>query len=209
MLKEGSLFSGLSVRARKLLLPAVVLVLLYFITPLILTSAATCLIRRDSVQSADVVVALGGDSRCLREREAAEIYRRGMARKVVVSGIPYAWGFDTGEAARQYLISLGVPEADVFVLRRAWNTRVEADLLAQLMRERGLKSAIVVTDPFHSRRALHTIERAASDLTFYSSPVPPGPTVWRPERWWARRGDMYLTVREGIAWANTLLGGLR
>src|SRR5581483_7791301 len=87
--------------------------------------------------------------------------------------------------------------------------RVEYHLLAQLMRERGLKSAIVVTDPFHSRRALHTIERAASDLTFYSSPVPPGPTVWRPERWWARRGDMYLTVREGIAWANTLLGGLR
>jgi len=36
--------------------------------------------------------------------------------------------------------------------------------------------------------------------------VPTGYPEWEPHAWWSRRGDVYLTVREFVSWANTLAG---
>jgi hypothetical protein len=94
------------------------------------------------------------------------------------------------------------------MIRDTPNTRVEAVALEKLMRSRGWRSAIIVTSAFHSRRALYTIERSASDLTFCSSPVAPAPPEWQPRDWWARRGDAYITAREFASWANTLIAHL-
>lgn len=194
---------------RRLLLSAAILIALYFLLPPFLNSLAHRLIRRDALQSADVVIALSGDAQCIREKYAAELYRRGLARKIFVGGFPVAWGVHTGDAAKRYLIHLGIPEADVIVLKDTWNTRLEADLLVQQMRQNGWRSAIAVTDLFHSRRATYTIESAARDLQFFSQPIPLEQSRWLPDRWWARRNDVGLTVRECLSWVNTLAGGWR
>jgi uncharacterized SAM-binding protein YcdF (DUF218 family) len=195
--------------SRWLLLGLVVLIMFYFLAPAVLTASACWLVRTDPLTQADVVIALGGDARALREREAAALYRRGLARKVVVSGVPYVWGMHTSDTRKQYVVSLGVPEHDVLALRDVWNTRQEAIALAHLMHQHRWKSAIIVTAPFHSRRALYTFQRFASDLAFYSAPVPARPPEWQPERWWTRRGDAGHTVREFLAWGNTLVRGFR
>ena len=180
---------------------------LYFLLPVGLNSGAQMLIRQDKIAKSDVIIALGGDARCARERKAAELYKQGRASKLVVSGVNYVWGIHTGDAAKRYVVSLGVPESDVTVIRDAWNTRNEAQVLKQLMSENGWKSAIVVTSPFHSRRALYTIERAVPGKTFYSSPVEAQSPEWMPKDWWKRRGDVFLTSREFFSWANTLVNG--
>jgi uncharacterized SAM-binding protein YcdF (DUF218 family) len=188
---------------------ATLLIGLYFLVPASLNGLARGLIRRDALQSADVVIALSGDAQCLREKYAAELYRQGRARKILVGGFAMAWGIHTGEAAKRFLVHEGIPAADVMVLKDTWNTRVEAELLVQQMRQHGWRSALVVTDSFHSRRALYTIEPVARDFHFSSQPLPEELSRWRPERWWTRRGDMWLTVREGLSWLNTLVGGLQ
>jgi len=179
----------------------------YFLTPVLLNRMAGGLIREDGLIKADVIVALGGDSLCNREKRAAELYHQGWANNVVVSGIKYPWGFHTGEAARAFVMNKGVPEEKISIIRDTLNTRMEAKVLAALMRERGWKSAIIVTSAFHSRRAMYTVEKTARDLTFRSSPVPTGYPEWEPYSWWSRRGDVFLTVREFVSWVNTLAGG--
>ncbi|HEY7180208.1 MAG TPA: YdcF family protein [Blastocatellia bacterium] len=198
---------GRSKRARVLLIVSACLAAVYFLTPVLLNEAAEGLIREDGLVKADVIVALGGDNRCNREKRAAELYHQGWADNVVVSGLSYSWGFHTGEAARKYVMSLGVPAEKVAMISDTLNTRTEARALNDLMRERGWNSAIIVTSAFHSRRATYTVERAAPGRTFYSSPVPTGSPEWTPRAWWARRDDAYLTVREFTSWANTLAGG--
>src|SRR5262245_23567077 len=193
-------------RARVLLIVSVCLLAVYFLTPVLLNKAAEELIREDRLAKSDVIVALAGDYRCNREKRAAELWRQGWADKVVVSGRGDPWGFHTGEAARIYVMSLGVPEEKIYMICEALNTRAEARELDDLMRERGWNSAIIVTSAFHSRRATYTVERAAPDRTFYSSPVPIGFPEWTPRAWWSRRGDVYVTVREFTSWANTLAG---
>jgi len=196
-----------SKRARVLLIVSVCLLAVYFLTPVLLDAAAEGLIREDKFAKADAIVALAGDNRCNREKRAAELWRQGWADNVVVSGIRYSWGFHTGEAARKYVMSLGVPGEKISMISGTLNTRTEARALEELMRERGWKSAIIVTSAFHSRRATYTVERAAPDRTFYSSPVPTGSPEWTPRAWWSRRDDVYITVREFASWANTLVGG--
>jgi uncharacterized SAM-binding protein YcdF (DUF218 family) len=179
----------------------------YFLTPVLLNRAAEGLIREDTLAKADAIVALAGDSRCNREKRAAELYHQGWADNVVVSGMSFAWGFHTGEAARRYVMSLGVPAEKISMISETLNTREEARALDDLMRERRWNSAIIVTSAFHSRRATYTVERAAPGRSFYSSPVPTGSPEWTPRAWWARRDDVYVTVREFASWANTLAGG--
>ncbi len=190
-----------------MLIVSVCLSAVYFLTPVLLNEVAEGLIRDDSLVKADAIVALAGDYRSNREKRAAELWLQGWGDYVVVSGISYAWGFHTGEAARRYVMSLGVPGEKIFMISENLNTRAEARALDDLMRERGWNSAIVVTAAFHSRRATYTMERAAPGRSFYSSPVPAGSPEWTPRAWWSRREDVYMTVREFTSWANTLMGG--
>jgi uncharacterized SAM-binding protein YcdF (DUF218 family) len=198
----------------KLVLIATALLAGYFLVttllPALLNVAARQLIRKDQLEPADAILALGGDSLCLREGHAAELYHRRFGRKIIISGLPFAWGGNTGDAKRQFLLCRGVPDSDIIVLPEAWNTRAEASNLLTMMRERGWRSVIVVTSPFHTRRALYTIERLAAgqgEWRFYAATVPAQPPEWQPQRWWTRRRDMFATVREFLSWGNTLVGG--
>ena len=179
----------------------------YLLLPVLANGAAQKLIREDQLTKADIVIALAGDAVCKREKKAVELYQQGWAKKIIVGGAQIAWGIHTADAAKRYVTSLGVPEADVLTIRDTWNTRVEAAELEKLMLAKQWRSAIVVTSAFHSRRAMFTIEHAAEGFVFISSPVSPGAPEWQPDRWWSRRKDMSITIREFISWANTLAGG--
>jgi uncharacterized SAM-binding protein YcdF (DUF218 family) len=190
---------------RRLLFAATPVLLLYLGLAPLMNLLAHRLIRRDELMKSDVIVALGGDARCNRERRAAELYHQGWAPRIVNNGMQAAWGIHTADAGKRYLISLGVPPEDVFMTRDTLNTRTEIKALKTLMAENGWKTAILVTSAFHSRRAMFTAERAKDEFVFRSSPVPPEHPEWQPDRWWSRRGDLYITLREGISWTNTLL----
>src|SRR5262245_1048674 len=92
---------------------------IYFLVPAVLNWTARALIRQDDLKPADVIIALGGDARCLREKMAAELYHKNLGSHVIVSGVPYGWGLNTGEAAKRYVVSLGVPDDKVIVFRES------------------------------------------------------------------------------------------
>lgn len=191
------------------MLGAALLLLLYFLLPPGLTALATCLVRQDALAPADIVISLGGGGNCTRHIYAAELYRRGLAKKIMLTGLNFTRGEDEEKITRQFLVNLGIAEADIILLKNVRNTRREAEAVAQMMQAEHWQTALLVTDPYHTRRAHYTFQRTNAGLTFVAAPLPPGPDVWQPERWWSRRGDMYATVRECLAWLNTLAGGLR
>ena len=187
----------------------IALLLLYFLLPVALNFSASLLIRQDPLQPADVVIAMGGGQHCLRVQHAAELYRQGFGRKLLLSGIEAFDGNAAEEKVRQQAVNLGVPAADILLVTNTFNTRTEADKLATLMRQQGWKSALIVTEPSHTRRAHYTLQHAAPDLIFAATPVPAEwPGVWHAERWWTRHSDTRHTIREALAWINTLVGGL-
>jgi uncharacterized SAM-binding protein YcdF (DUF218 family) len=96
-----------------------------------------------------------------RLRHARLLYRQERASVVMVLGGGRPGDRTTeAEAGRQYLISLGVPSTAVAAVPVGNTTLQSLRAAAEVMRERGMRSAFLVSDPWHNLR----IERMASDV---------------------------------------------
>jgi uncharacterized SAM-binding protein YcdF (DUF218 family) len=65
----------------------------------------------------------------------------------------------------------------------------EARAIKRYAATSGLRSLVVVTSPYHSRRALWTMRRQliGDGVVVGSDPVPMAATTPRPADWWVRR----------------------
>lgn len=167
-----------------------------------LPGVGTYLEVRDDVAPADVLVVLAGNAP-ERMRHALQLYREGYAPQLLVSnervsthGMETTWlalyraGLSAAELPAEALIVLDdpIPESTLDEARRA----------AELLRERGLSSAILVTDTFHSRRSamMFGAEFRRQGLRVVSSPADEGRLEL--DRWW-EHPETALVVAEEYA----------
>ncbi len=61
--------------------------------------------------------------------------------------------FTEAEASARYLVDGGVPETAIVMENEGTTSFESLDRVAALLRERGLKSVLIVTDPYHSLRS--------------------------------------------------------
>lgn len=125
--------------------------------------------EQDERRPADAIVVLGAAQYdgtpspvfAARLEHAVALWHQGIATSFVVTGGKLA-GDRTTEAAvaREYAMARGVPASAIFGEDEAHNTLVSLRSVAAMMRERGLRSAVFVSDPTHMLRVL----RLASDL---------------------------------------------
>jgi uncharacterized SAM-binding protein YcdF (DUF218 family) len=112
---------------------------------------------------ADALVVLGGG---FGERAArtAELFRQGVAPKIIVSG--------AGDCTinLQLLTNAAVPASAIQLESRSKTTRENAEFSVSLLRADGVRRAIVVTSWYHSRRALSCFRHYAPEIKFYSKP---------------------------------------
>jgi uncharacterized SAM-binding protein YcdF (DUF218 family) len=112
---------------------------------------------------ADVMVVLGGGSHERPER-AAELFKENAAAKIILSGA----GDD--EINRRILITDGLPAKAIQTENKSATTRENAKFTIKLLRAEKIRSAIIVTSWYHSRRALKAFEHYAPEIKFYSRP---------------------------------------
>jgi uncharacterized SAM-binding protein YcdF (DUF218 family) len=143
----------------------------------------------DEERPADAIVVLGAaqydgrPSPVFRARldHAISLYQAGVAPNLVVTGGKRP-GDRTTEAAvaRRYAIERGVPAEAIFGEDEARNTLDSLRGVGRAMHDRGLSSAVFVSDPTHMLRVV----RIASDLGLeaYSSPTRTSPVQVDPVR---------------------------
>ncbi|HEY8559747.1 MAG TPA: YdcF family protein [Pyrinomonadaceae bacterium] len=131
---------------------------------------------KKTLARADAILVLSGSSEYAeRADEAAALYKADVSRKIFLTndGLQSGWNQNEQrnpffvELARQRLIGEGVGEESIEVLAPAVDGTIdEANLFAQKASERNLRSVVLVTSAYHSRRALRTFERvfAANNL---------------------------------------------
>jgi uncharacterized SAM-binding protein YcdF (DUF218 family) len=111
--------------------------------------------------SADAIVVLGAaqfdgrPSTVLRQRldHAAELWFGGRAPTIVVTGGNQPGDRTTeGLAGFVYLRNLGVPEDALLVEVDSHNTYEQLSATRLILAERGMQSAILVSDPYHNLR---------------------------------------------------------
>ncbi len=134
--------------------------------------AAEKLIVEKPLAKADAILVLSGsDAYIERTSEAAELFKKGSAPKIFLTndGVQSRWNQKEQrnpyffERARWELIAQGVPAEAIEILPAiVEGTNDEANLLVKVSAERNLKSLLLVTSAYHTRRTLWTFERAVS-----------------------------------------------
>ncbi len=116
----------------------------------------------------DVIIGLGCPahrdgtvSPLLRARveKAVELYRKNYAPYLLFTGSAVYNHVVEAEAMKKLAIELGVPETAIHVETLARNTRQNAQFCAKILSEKRWRSAVIVTSPYHLRRAhLHFVK---------------------------------------------------
>jgi uncharacterized SAM-binding protein YcdF (DUF218 family) len=167
----------------------------------LLTAAGDVLVARDDLQPSDVIVVLAGNSP-YRAQHAEALYAQGLAPHVIISNEPLSsHGVQTTWLElRQYgLVHLSIPDdAIVPIPEISDSTYEEAQHSRDIMRAHGWHSAILVTDPFHMRRAILTFHQAfdTADLTVAASPA--DESKYGVDNWWTDRNAIMRVVQEYV-----------
>jgi uncharacterized SAM-binding protein YcdF (DUF218 family) len=140
--------------------------------------------RVDDRSHADVVVVLGAaqyngnPSKVLEARlnHAKSLYEHGVAGHIVTGGGRRAGDrYTEADAGARWLAAHGVPREDVIKVDEGTDTLGTLRAVAGEVRARGWRSAVIVSDPWHSLRARTMAEDAG--LTAWTSPTHSGPIV--------------------------------
>ena len=147
----------------------VAVALIFGIWVLVAWGAARFLIVNTPLHQVDAIVVLSGSAVYKeRTRRAAEYYHQGLANRILLTNDNLRGEWSNVEQrnpffyerARNNLQLLGVPADRVEVIAKpVTNTYDEAEVLREYAVAHGLRSLLVVTSAYHSRRALWTLNR--------------------------------------------------
>ncbi len=178
-----------------------------FSTPL-LTAAANLLIEDDGPRKVDAIVVLGGDGVGDRTLKGAELGQEGYAPVVIVSGPPTLISFESTEEI-QFAEQHGYPASlfrEVHLPAEAESTRTEADELGKVLKAQGIKSVLLVTSNYHTRRAkkLWRMENPWLQVSVVPSVDPQH--LFTASTWWKTRPGQKTFLYEWMKTISVMLG---
>ena len=186
----------------------VAIALIFGIWVLVAWGAARFLIVNTPLHQVDAIVVLSGSAVYKeRTRRAAEYYHQGLANRILLTNDNLRGEWSNVEQrnpffyerARNNLQLLGVPADRVEVIAKpVTNTYDEAEVLREYAVAHGLRSLLVVTSAYHSRRALWTLNRvfAGTGIEISLQSVETGQQTPPPLTWWLHVRGWRMVVGE-------------
>jgi len=159
----------------------------------------------DPLERSDVIVAISGDTGP-RVETAVRLWKDGYAPRILFSGAALdPQSVSSAEIMKREAIQRGVPESAILVEPASATTEENATLVTALMQKESLHSAILVTSPYHQRRAAYLFARAfaPAGLVFHNHPA--DDPDWDPNTWWLSRGSRRLALVEVVKLTATIL----
>jgi uncharacterized SAM-binding protein YcdF (DUF218 family) len=144
----------------------------------------------------DAIVVISGDEQMARFQEGVNLYQRGLGKFLVFSGAAYDNGTSNADVMRDLAVQRGLPEAAILEEPLGEDTWGNAVHTRQVLEQHGLRSAILVTSPYHARRAKQTFDAAYAgsgiELAVHAAPD----SQWRKLSWWQQPETRRLTFTE-------------
>jgi uncharacterized SAM-binding protein YcdF (DUF218 family)/glycosyltransferase involved in cell wall biosynthesis len=106
-----------------------------------------------------------------RLNEAVNLYHAGYSSHLVLSS-GYVYSFKEAEGMRDLAIAQGVPADAITIEERATNTHENVKFSDEILRARGWRSILLVSSPYHMRRALMVWRNLAPDIAVTPTPPP-------------------------------------
>jgi len=166
---------------------------------------------RDDARNSDAIVVLGarveadgrpGSDLTSRTYHAVDLWQAGYAPRIICTGGFENEPLSAANVCRRFAIDLGVPAAQVWLADGTVSTEEDAEVAAQVMKEHGWRSAILVSHPLHLFRARWLFHEAGVDAVTSPTNTQTGRIFPVLRGWYALResGAIILTVLDRGGW---------
>lgn len=159
--------------------------------------ACTAPAKAGDCAEADAIVAVSGGHTSVRAAEAIQLYQSGWGNYLIFSGAARdETGPSNAEVMKQQALQAGVPESAIIVEDLARTTHQNAEQTQEILDQYHIQRLIVVTSPYHQRRAgLEFAKRVGDGIEIINHPAkgdPDWPWYWwaTPRGWWLAGGEV-------------------
>jgi len=163
----------------------------------------------DPIGHVDAIIAISGDTGA-RTDSAVALWKQGYAPVLIFSGASQdPQSVASAELMKRAAVAAGVPADAILTEPESATTEENAENVAELMHARNLRTAILVTSPYHQRRASILFEREfdrRGGITFRNHPA--DDPDWDANVWWTRDPSRTRTLVE-LAKLGALVAGQR
>jgi uncharacterized SAM-binding protein YcdF (DUF218 family) len=177
--------------------------------------AGTALVAHVELDRPDAIVSLASHE-WERLPAAAALALKNPSAKVLLTVPIAANPFNCHDCGHRVdrLVAAGVARKRIVMLpRRVFRTRDEAEAVREWAPRHGVRSVMVVTSAYHTRRALDTFRNMLAGTGIAVGVYPAGLSNVEPDRWWRHKYDrwyvgyewrarVYYLLRFGVAWGS-------
>ena len=186
-----------------------ILFIVFFLVIMACRALGSYLIVSSELQYANAIVVLSGGDES-RMQEALRLYNENYADLIVltetgnvVEGFDHLHSFDM----RIELLNNGVPSGNIILTDQiTTSTEEEAQAAKNLLTNRQLTSCIVVTDPYHTRRAFMIFNNIFADSGIKVMIHPTSNHWYTADRWFLKANGWRFTILEYIKLVAYALG---
>ena len=154
-----------------LIIIGVVLLIIFIVNFYVVLSVKNRIIGKDEynkLKDADCIIVLGGGIRkdkpspILQDRldKAIELYKEGLAPKIIMSGDHGSKNHDEVNVMKNYAIDHGIPSEDIFMDHAGFSSY---DTMYRAKHIFGVKKAIIVTQKYHIYRSVYIANKLGID----------------------------------------------
>ena len=150
----------------------------------------------ESCKEVDAIVVISGGDTDARVKGGVDLYKKGVSKNLILSGAAAdKSGPSNAAVMKDNAISLGVPEEAILIDEFSENTAENAQKARSIMEEEDIDSIVLVTSPYHQRRAYLEFQKELGiDVRIYNYPTPDDSS--NSLAWWFMPWGMYRGVSE-------------
>lgn len=163
---------GKKIIKKILIIMSFLFIIILMINLYVVLKVSSRIIKKDEyykIKDVDCIIVLGGGikndkpSPLLQDRldKAIELYKLGLAPKIIMSGDHGSNNHDEVNVMKNYAIDNGVPSEDIFMDHAGFSTY---DTMYRAKNIFGVKKAIIVTQVYHIYRSIYIAEKLGIEV---------------------------------------------
>ena len=150
---------------------------------------------QDNPDKADAIVVVSGGQTTSRAEKGIDLYKQGYAPNIIFSGASLDDGPSNAFAMRDQALASGIPAKDIYIDEKSQNTYENAVNSKAILQSLTATKVILVTSPYHQRRANQTFESVLGK-GYQVLGVSAFDDRWSKSQWWRRGFPLFISASE-------------
>jgi uncharacterized SAM-binding protein YcdF (DUF218 family) len=151
---------------------------------------------QDPLAPSDAIVVVSGGETNQRVAEGVKLYQAKWAPVLIMSGAARDAKASNAAAMKRMAVAAGVPADKIITEEKSMNTFENAQYVREIIEQHKFNQLILVTSPYHQRRAALVFGKALQGLPVKIINHSSVDSAWRKNGWWLDSWARSLTGSE-------------